>query len=102
MNHKGWNNDGNKMGAVHTGDRSQSRSVKSLGGGKKSRTPSHGCAGDNTVLPASPTTWRVLLCSHYFVTEAGSLKTIKMSLSCGAWTFMCNEVDTCEPGEVCL
>ena len=94
MNDKGWN-DGNKMVAVlccavHTGAQSQSRSVKSLGGGSKSKTPSHGCAGDNAALPGSPTTWRVLLCSRYFVTEAGTLKNIKVSLSCGTWTFMCN------------
>ena len=76
--------------AMHTGDRSQSRIVKSLGGGNKSKTPSHGCAGDNTAIAGSPTAWRVLLCSRYIVTEAGSLKTIEMSLSCGTWTFVCN------------
>ena len=95
MNHKGCNNYGNKMGAqlccaVHIDSQSQSRSVKSLGGGNKIKTPSHGCAGDNAALPGSPTVWRVLLCSCYFVTEAGSVKTIEVSLSCGAWTFMCN------------
>ena len=105
---------------MHTGDWSQSRIVKSLGGGNNSKTPSHGCAGDNTVIAGSPTAWRVLLCSCYFVNEAGSLKTIEMSLSCGTWTYVnqvrcvfilltrVNQVrclytvDTCEPGKVSL
>ena len=40
---------------VHTGDRSESGSVKSFGGGSKSQTQSHGSAGGNTALPGSPT-----------------------------------------------
>jgi len=42
---------------MHTGDRSESGSVKSFGGGNKSPAPSHGGAGDNAALPGSPTAW---------------------------------------------
>jgi len=79
---------------MHTGDRSESGSVKSFGSGNMSQTPSptpsHGSAGDNTALTGSPTAAAVPVDSRYFVIKAGSLKTIEASLSCGAWTFTCN------------
>ena len=79
---------------MHTGDRSESGSVKSYGSGNMSQTPSptpsHGSTGDNTALTGSPTAAAVPVDSRYFVIKAGSLKTIEASLSCGAWTFTCN------------
>jgi hypothetical protein len=80
--------------AVCTGDRSQSASVKSFGGGEKnkipSRMPSHGSAEDNAALPGSLTAAAVPFDSEYFAFRTGSLKAIEASLSCGTWTFMCN------------
>jgi len=79
---------------MHTGDRSESGSVKSFGSGNMSQTPSptpsHGSAGDNAAMTGSPTAAAVPVDSRYFVIKAGSLKTIEASLSCGAWTFTCN------------
>ena len=77
---------------MHTGERSESRSVKSFGSGKVSQAPSpalsHGSAGDNRALTGSPTAWGVP-CSCYCVIKVGCLKTIGASVSCGAWPFMC-------------
>jgi hypothetical protein len=78
---------------VHTGDRSKSGNVKSFGSENMSQTPStrltHGSAGDNAALTGSPTTAPLPVDSRYFVIKEGSLKTIEVSLSCGAWTFTC-------------
>jgi hypothetical protein len=79
---------------MHTGERSDSGSVKSFGSGNMSQTPSptpsHGSAGDTTALTSSPTAGGIPVGSRYFVIKAGSLKTIEASLSCGAWAFTCN------------
>jgi hypothetical protein len=79
---------------MHTGDRSESGSIKSFGSGNMSQTPfptpSHGSAGDNAALTGSPTAAAVSVGARYFVIIAGSLKTIEVSLSCGTWTFTCN------------
>jgi hypothetical protein len=76
---------------MHTGDRSESGSVKSFGSGNMSQTPSptpsHGSAGDNTALTGSPTAAAVPVDSRYYVIKAGSVKAIEVSVSCGAWTF---------------
>jgi hypothetical protein len=79
---------------VHTGERSDSGSVKSFGSGNLSETPSptpsHGSTGDNTALTSSPTTGAGHVCPRYFVIKAGSLKTVEASLSRGAWAFTSN------------
>lgn len=78
----------------HTGERSDSGSVKSFGSGNLSETPSptpsHGSAGDSTALATSPTAGVGPVFSRYFVIKAGSLKTIETSLSRGAWAFTSN------------
>jgi hypothetical protein len=55
-----------------------------------SPTPSHGSAGDNTLLAGSPPVGGGPVTSRYFIIKAGSLKTIEASLSRGVWAFAPN------------
>jgi hypothetical protein len=79
---------------LHTGERSDSGSVRSFGSGNMSETPSptpsHGSAGDNATLARSPTARGGPVISCYFIIKAGSLKTIEASLSRGVWAFTAN------------
>jgi hypothetical protein len=79
---------------LHTGERSDAGSVRSFGSGNMSETPSptpsHGSAGDNTVLASSPTVSGGPITSRFFIIKAGSLKTIEVSLSRGVWAFAPN------------